>query len=90
MMDACARCAATKDLHEVTVTDESGGSFITLCQACRDHIDTPRCSVCGGRKNGRHKADAMFFMDDWGTAFEICDGCRSDLVFAPKRVKLNG
>lgn len=88
--DACARCAAPDDLNEMTITDDSGGSFILLCDSCRDHIDTRRCQVCGSRMVAQQKADSLFFMDDWGTAFEICDGCRTELIFAPRKVEANG
>lgn len=84
--DACARCAATDGLIDVTITDRSGGSWVLLCERCRDLIDTPRCQICGGRKAGRQKADILYFSDDPLTHLEVCDDCRGELIEAPRKV----
>jgi hypothetical protein len=73
---------------EGTMTDDSGGALITVCPECRDWIETSRCAVCGTRKEGRHKADAIGFHDTETVelSYPVCDGCRTAIGFDPAGV----
>jgi predicted RNA-binding Zn-ribbon protein involved in translation (DUF1610 family) len=69
-----------------TLTDDSGGSSLRLCEECRKFAFAPRCGFCGDLKTGRHKAGVLYFLDDTDESeneqtVEVCDSCRHDLLF---------
>lgn len=78
MPDACARCGAPDGLSRALISDEGGAVSVDLCPRCRSHIDTPRCAACGSRTPAG--VNPLHFEDDPGTVFDLCGGCRLDLI----------
>lgn len=80
MTDRCDRCGSRSGVEHATVTDDSGGSFVGLCRACRDTVRKTRCALCGGVAKASRKACSVF-VDEDGTGAPICDPCRTRVVF---------
>lgn len=83
----CAVCERAGRLNDATVLDSSGAVLARICNACRLKIESERCRVCGSR-DAPQRAEGVFFNDDGGPVYRICDGCRNDLLAEDREVSL--
>jgi hypothetical protein len=94
--DLCGAVADASELTETTLLDSSGGSIVVACGPCLERIGTDRCSICGDRKTGRHKSDAILVHDTGDEDGEeneeraripVCDGCRLTVLTGTEAVR---
>lgn len=83
--DGCDWCGADASVSFGTVTDDSGGSLVRLCDGCRAVVGQRRCGLCGDVVDPNRKADDLYFHDETEerNATPICDDCRVAAVFEP-------
>jgi len=77
--DLCEACREADASVEATMMNESGGGHVQICDDCWEKLESDRCHVCGDRITSDHSP--VVYLPGAGPTFEVCSGCRRDIVF---------